>query len=118
MRLTPCLFQRLFDLGTAHVFGIPGDHVLTLYETLADSPNRSILTTHEPSAGFAPDAYARLKGIGVAMGTYEAGVLNMVNPMVVQGGRPHLATAKTMAGFFKSRSFGRRLFRPRFMCFL
>ncbi len=81
MRLAPYLFQRLFDLGTAHAFGIPGDHVLPLYEALADSPIRSILTTHEPSAGFAADAYARLKGIGVAMGTYGAGLLNMVNPI-------------------------------------
>jgi indolepyruvate decarboxylase len=81
MRLAPYLFQRLFDLGAAHAFGIPGDHVLPLYEALGDSPIRSILTTHEPSAGFAADAYARLKGIGVAIGTYGAGVLNMVNPI-------------------------------------
>lgn len=81
MRLAPCLFQRLFDLGTAHAFGLPGDHVLPLYEALADSPIRSILTTHEPSAAFAADAYARLKGIGLAIGTYGAGVLNMVNPI-------------------------------------
>src|SRR5574340_189465 len=81
MRLAPYLFQRLFDLGAAHAFGIPGDHVLPLYEALGESPIRSILTTHEPSAGFAADAYARLKGIGMAMGTYGAGVLNMVNPI-------------------------------------
>lgn len=81
MRLASYLFQRLFDLGAAHVFGIPGDHVLPLYEALGESPIRSILTTHEPSAGFAADAYARLKGIGVAMGTYGAGALNMVNPI-------------------------------------
>ncbi len=81
MRLAPYLFQRLFDLGAAHAFGIPGDHVLPLYEALDASPVRSILTTHEPSAGFAADAYARLKGIGVAIGTYGAGVLNMVNPI-------------------------------------
>ncbi|MDF0650680.1 MAG: thiamine pyrophosphate-binding protein [Nitrospira sp.] len=81
MRLAPCLFQRLFDLGATHAFGIPGDHALPLYEALADSPIRSILTTHEPSAGFAADAYARLKGIGMVMGTYGAGVLNMVNPI-------------------------------------
>lgn len=81
MRLAPNLFQRLYDLGAAHAFGIPGDHVLPLYEALEASPIRSILTTHEPSAGFAADAYARLKGIGVAVGTYGAGVLNMVNPI-------------------------------------
>ncbi len=81
MRLAPYLFKQLFDLGAAHAFGIPGDHVLPLYEALGDSPIRSILTTHEPSAGFAADAYARLKGIGLAIGTYGAGVLNMVNPI-------------------------------------
>ncbi len=81
MRLAPYLFQQLFDLGAAHAFGIPGDHVLPLYQALGESPIRSILTTHEPSAGFAADAYARLKGIGVAIGTYGAGVLNMVNPI-------------------------------------
>jgi indolepyruvate decarboxylase len=101
MRLAPYLFQRLFDLGAAHAFGIPGDHVLPLYGALGDSPIRSILTTHEPSAGFAADAYARLKGIGVAIGTYGAGVLNMVNPMaqafvekspvVVLSGAPDMA---------------------------
>ncbi len=81
MRLAPYLFQQLFDLGAAHAFGIPGDHVLPLYEALGASPIRSILTTHEPSAGFAADAYARIQGIGVAIGTYGAGVLNMVNPI-------------------------------------
>lgn len=101
MRLAPFLFQRLFDLGAAHAFGIPGDHVLPLYEALGDSPLRSILTTHEPSAGFAADAYARLKGIGVAIGTYGAGALNMVNPIaqayaekspvVVLSGAPDMA---------------------------
>lgn len=81
MRLAPYLFQQLFDLGAAHAFGIPGDYVLQLYEALEASPIRSILTTHEPSAGFAADAYARIKGIGVAIGTYGAGVLNMVKPI-------------------------------------
>lgn len=73
MRPAPCFFQRLFDLGTTHVFGIPSDHVLALYEALADSPIRSIVITHEPSAGFVADAYARVTGIGVAMGTYGTG---------------------------------------------
>lgn len=81
VRLAPYLFQRLFDLGASHAFGIPGDLVLPLYDALGRSPIRAILTTHEPSAGFAADAYARLKGIGVAVGTYGAGALNMVNPI-------------------------------------
>jgi len=81
MRLAPYLFQRLFDLGASHAFGVPGDLILPLYEALDQSPIRPILTTHEPSAGFAADAYARLQGIGLAVGTYGAGSLNMVNPI-------------------------------------
>jgi indolepyruvate decarboxylase len=81
VRLAPYLFQRLFDLGATHAFGIPGDLILPLYHALGESPIRPILTTHEPSAGFAADAYARLKGLGVAIGTYGAGALNMVNPI-------------------------------------
>lgn len=101
MRLAPYLFQKLFDLGAAHAFGIPGDLVLPLYEALGESPMRPILTTHEPSAGFAADAYARIKGIGVAVGTYGAGALNMVNataqayaeksPVIVISGAPDIA---------------------------
>ncbi len=101
MQLAPSLFQRLSDLGAAHAFGIPGDLILPLYEALGESPVLPILTTHEPSAGFAADAYARLKGIGVAVGTYDAGVLNMVNPIaqayaemspvVVVSGAPDIA---------------------------
>ena len=79
MRLAPYLFNRLSDLGAAHAFGIPGDIVLPLFDALEASPIRLILTTHEPSAGFAADAYARLKGLGLAVVTYGAGALNMVN---------------------------------------
>ena len=101
MRLAPYLFKRLYDLGAAHAFGIPGDTILPLYAALEESPIRPILTTHEPSAGFAADAYARLKGIGLAVGTYGAGALNMVNPIaqayaekspvVVVSGAPDIA---------------------------
>jgi indolepyruvate decarboxylase len=101
MRLAPYIFQRLFDAGAAHAFGIPGDTILPLYAALEESPIRHILTTHEPSAGFAADAYARLKGVGAAVGTYGAGALNMVNPIaqayaekspvVVVSGAPDIA---------------------------
>ncbi len=35
--------------------------------------------THEPGAGFAADAYARLNGIGLVCVTYCVGGLNAVN---------------------------------------
>lgn len=101
MQLASYLFTRLYELGAAHAFGIPGDLILPLYAELERSPIRPILTTHEPSAGFAADAYARLRGIGLAVGTYGAGALNMVNaiaqayaeksPVLVLSGAPNLA---------------------------
>ena len=72
MRLAPYLFKRLSELGAAHAFGIPGDLALPLFEALDASPILPILTTHEPCAGFAADAYARLKGLGLAVVTYGA----------------------------------------------
>ncbi len=91
MRLAPCLFQRLADVGVSHAFGIPGDVALPLFEALDNSPIRTILTTHEPSAGFVADAYARMRGIGLAVVTYGADALNMVNAIgqVTMGSAQH-----------------------------
>jgi indolepyruvate decarboxylase len=67
------------DLGVRHTFGIPGDFVLPLYQVLERIPIRPIVVAHEPSAGFAADAYARLQGLGVTLVTFGAGALNMIN---------------------------------------
>ena len=41
----------------------------------------TIVCAHEPGVGFAADAYARLKGLGVALVTYGPGALNTLNPV-------------------------------------
>ena len=95
------LLDRLHKLGLRHIFGIPGDYVLALYQLLEQSPIQHIGTTREDSAGFAADAYARIHGIGGACVTYCVGGLNMVNsvacayaersPVVLLSGSPGLA---------------------------
>ncbi|MDR4500700.1 MAG: thiamine pyrophosphate-dependent enzyme [Nitrospirales bacterium] len=95
------LLTRLHQLGLNHIFGIPGDYVLTLYKLLDESPIRHIGTTREDCAGFAADAYARIKGIGGICVTYCVGGLNIVNavacayaersPVVVLSGSPGVA---------------------------
>jgi TPP-dependent 2-oxoacid decarboxylase len=95
------LLDRLYKLGLQHIFGIPGDYVLTLYKLIEESPIRHIGTTREDCAGFAADAYARIHGIGGACVTYCVGGLNMVNsmacayaersPVVLISGSPGLA---------------------------
>ncbi len=100
MRVGEYLFQRVKEFGVRHTFGIPGDFVLPLYQVLERTPIQPIVVTHEPSAGFAADAYARLQGLGVALVTFGAGALNMVNavaqayaersPVLVVSGAPEI----------------------------
>ncbi|MCS7223257.1 MAG: thiamine pyrophosphate-binding protein [Armatimonadetes bacterium] len=92
------LFETLYAHGVRHAFGIPGDFALSLYDALEESPLEIVVMTHEPSAGFAADAYSRVRGLGVAVVTYGVGALNMVNsvaqayaeksPLVVVSGAP------------------------------
>lgn len=73
------LFDYLHRLGVTHVFGIPGDFALPTFRWMQASPLKIITMTHEPSVGFAADAYARINGLGVACVTYCVGGLNMLN---------------------------------------
>jgi TPP-dependent 2-oxoacid decarboxylase len=81
MNLTEYLFHRLRELGVGHTFGIPGDFVLPVYAVQEEVGMPTIVCTHEPGVGFAADAYARLKGLGVAIVTYGPGALNTLNPI-------------------------------------
>ena len=73
------LFDYLHKRGVKHIFGIPGDFALPLFSMVEQSPVELITMTHEPSAGFAADGYARVNGLGAAMVTYCVGGLNMLN---------------------------------------
>jgi indolepyruvate/phenylpyruvate decarboxylase len=81
MKLADYIFQRIEKTGVEHTFGIPGDFVLPFYAAQTRSNLKTVVLTHEPSVGYAADAYARLRGLGVALVTYGAGGLNMVNPV-------------------------------------
>ena len=95
------LIRRLQDYGLQHVFGIPGDYVLTFYGQLEKSPIKVIGCTREDSAGFAADAYARINGLGAVCVTYCVGGLSVCNsiagayaeksPVVVLTGSPGLS---------------------------
>jgi indolepyruvate decarboxylase len=83
MNLAESLLTALRDHGARQVFGIPGDFVLALFKVIEESGILPLHTlSHEPSIGFAADAAARIAGgPGVAVVTYGAGALNMVNPV-------------------------------------
>ena len=92
------LIKQLYQLGIHHVFGVPGDFVLRFNKLLEESPIKFINTCDEQGAGFAADAYARLKGLGVVCITYSVGGLKVANttaeafaeksPVVVISGAP------------------------------
>ena len=73
------LIRRLEDYGIGHVFGIPGDYVLSFYTMLEQSSLESIGCTREDCAGFAADAYARVRGMGALCVTYCVGGLSVCN---------------------------------------
>src|SRR5512140_3158437 len=92
------LIQRLYAHGVRHVFGIPGDYVLSFYDLLSRSKLRLVNTCDEQGAGFAADAYARVRGLGAVCVTYCVGGLKVANttaeafaeksPVVVISGAP------------------------------
>src|SRR5206468_5250708 len=92
------LIHQLYAHGVRHVFGIPGDYVLGFYQLLSRSKLRLVNTCDEQGAGFAADAYARVRGLGAVCVTYCVGGLKVANttaeafaeksPVVVISGAP------------------------------
>ena len=92
------LIQQLYDHGVRHVFGIPGDYVLGFYDLLQHSTLKTVNTCDEQGAGFAADAYARVRGLGAVCITYCVGGLKVANatagafaeksPVVIISGAP------------------------------
>lgn len=74
------LLDRLYALGVEHIFGVPGDYILRLDKMIEESPLKFINTTRENTAGYAADAYARIRGLGVAVITYGVG-MSIVNSL-------------------------------------
>jgi len=114
------LIHRLEEAGLGHVFGIPGDYVLSFYDLLVASKMKVIGTCTELGAGFAADGYARVNGLGCACVTYSVGGLNTLNavagayaeksPLIVISGAPGLRErAKAQLLHHKIRDFHTQL---------
>lgn len=90
--------------GVNTVFGIPGGHILPLYDGVRAHPElTSILVRHEHAAAAMAAAYAQLTGTpGVVLVTAGPGVTNVVTavaeafvgalPMIILAGRGSTAT--------------------------
>jgi TPP-dependent 2-oxoacid decarboxylase len=94
------LIHSLHGRGITHIFGVPGDYILSFYDRLTKSKISVVNTCDEQGAGFAADAYARIRGLGVVCITYGVGALKVINttaqayaeksPVVVISGAPGL----------------------------
>lgn len=94
------MLDALREHGAHEIFGVPGDFALPLFDAIEAAGVLPLYTlSHEPAAGFAADASARLRcAPGVVAVTYGAGALNVVNsiasayaeksPVVVVSGAP------------------------------
>ena len=108
--------------GVSVVFGLNGDHVLRLYDGLADLGGITHVTVkHENNAALAAEAYGRLTGRpGVALTTAGPGALNSISgvasamasgaPLVsLSGAVPNGAALETFHGVdvvdFTERAF-------------
>jgi TPP-dependent 2-oxoacid decarboxylase len=76
------LVKRLEQLRLEHVFGVPGDYMLTFFEYLEKSKIKLIGNCNELNAGYAADAYARIKGLSAVCVTYDVGGLSLLNAVV------------------------------------
>lgn len=93
------LIEMLGRHGVGHVFGVPGDYVLGFFDMMTQTEDLEVITTcDEQGAGFAADAYARLKGLGAVCITYGVGALKVANttaqayaeksPVIIISGAP------------------------------
>ncbi len=66
-------------LGVTHIFGMPGAHVLPVYDRLYDSRIKTVLVKHEQGAAFMAGGFARVTGgVGACIATAGPGATNLV----------------------------------------
>ncbi len=79
IQVSQILVRFLEKLGVQCVFGIPGSHILPVYDGLYDSAIQSVLVKHEQGAAFMAGGHARITGgIGVCITTAGPGATNLV----------------------------------------
>ena len=73
------LVRYMERLGIEYIFGMPGAHILPVYDSLYDSSIKSVLVKHEQGAAFMAGGYARTSGkIAACIATAGPGATNLV----------------------------------------
>ncbi len=106
IKVSELIIKYLERLGIEYVFGIPGAHILPVYDALYNSRIKSVLAKHEQGAAFMAGGYARVSGkTGVCIATAGPGATNLVTGLAnaYLDGLPVLA----LTGETPTYSFGK-----------
>ena len=79
VQVSELIVKYMERLGIDTIFGMPGAHILPVYDSLYDSPIQSVLAKHEQGAAFMACGYNRASGnIGACIATAGPGATNPI----------------------------------------
>ena len=79
MKAAELLVRCLENEGVRYIFGVPGEEIMDLLDSLQDSTIIFVPTRHEQGAAFMADVYGRLSGkAGVCLSTLGPGATNLM----------------------------------------
>jgi acetolactate synthase I/II/III large subunit len=79
IKVSELITKYLERLGVEFIFGMPGAHILPVYDSLYDSSIQSVLAKHEQGAAFMAGGCARASGkISACITTAGPGATNLV----------------------------------------
>jgi acetolactate synthase-1/2/3 large subunit len=79
IQVSQLVVRFLQQLGVDTIFGMPGAHILPVYDALYDSDIQSVLVKHEQGAAFMAGGLARATGrIGACITTTGPGATNLI----------------------------------------
>ena len=80
MTVSDYVIEFFEDLGVEHIFTVSGGGSIFLCDSLARAKRmKYVCCHHEQAAGYATEAYARLRGLGVTLVTSGPGGTNAVS---------------------------------------
>lgn len=79
IKVSELIVKYMQRLGIEYIFGMPGAHILPVYDSLYDSEIKSVLAKHEQGAAFMAGGYARASGrISACITTAGPGATNLI----------------------------------------
>ncbi len=79
VQVSELIVKYMERLGIGTIFGMPGAHILPVYDSLFDSPIQTVLAKHEQGAAFMAGGYNRVSGkIGACITTAGPGATNLI----------------------------------------